>query len=118
MPTRPLSGITVVDLTVNVPGPFCSMMLADLGARVVKVEPPGGDPLRRSTAMWDGLNRGKESVVLDLKTEAGRGGLGGLAETADIVLEGWRPGVASRLGADYRRVPGAAAPATISTTLP
>ncbi len=77
------------------------MMLGDLGARVIKVEPPGGDPLRRSPEMWAGVNRGKESVVLDLKTSPGRQVLGELARVADIVLEGWRPGVAKRLGADY-----------------
>ena len=102
---RPLSHITVVDLTVNLPGPFCSMTLCDLGARVLKVEPPGGDPLRQSSpSMWASLNRGKESIVLDLKTDRGREVLGKLAEQADVVLEGWRPGVAERLGADYPAV--------------
>ena len=98
---KPLEHITVVDMTVNVPGPFCSTVLGDLGASVVKVEPPGGDPLRHSPGMWTGINRGKRSVVLDLKTEEGRDVLGRLAQSADIVLEGWRPGVAKRLGADY-----------------
>ena len=99
---RPLSHIILVDLTVNLPGPFCSMTLADLGARVIKVEPPGGDPLRRtSRGMWASLNRGKESIVLDLKAEAGRNMLARLAKGADVVLEGWRPGVAERLGADH-----------------
>ena len=51
----PLSNLAVVDLTVNVPGPFCSMMLGDMGARAVKVEPPGGDPLRHSPGMWADL---------------------------------------------------------------
>ena len=63
-----LSGVTVLDLTINVPGPFCSMNLSDLGARVIKIEPPGGDPLRSEKEMWDNLNRGKESIVLDLKS--------------------------------------------------
>ena len=98
---KPLSHLTVVDLTVNVPGPFCSMVLADLGARVIKVEPPDGDPLRHSPRMWASVNRGKESICLDLKTPEGRAVLSGLGERADIVLEGWRPGVANRLGADY-----------------
>ena len=98
---KPLADLTVVDLTVNMPGPFCSMMLGDLGARVIKVEPPGGDPLRHTPAMWTGMNRGKESIVLDLKTPRGIQVLGKLARVADIVLEGWRPGVAKRLGADY-----------------
>ena len=98
---KPLSNIKVVDLTVNLPGPYCSMILADLGAHVVKIEPPGGDPLRHSPGMWASINRGKESIVLDLKTVAGREVLGQLAGRADMVLEGWRPGVAERLGADY-----------------
>ncbi len=98
---KPLSKITVVDLTENLPGPFCSMTFADLGARVIKVERPGGDPLRHSPGMWASLNRGKESLVLDLKTESGRDTIGKLADRTDVVLEGWRPGVAERLGADY-----------------
>ncbi len=99
---RPLSDLTVLDLTVNTPGPFCSMILSDLGARVIKVEPPGGDPLRRSSpSIFAGLNRGKESLSLNLKTDADREVLLRLAERADIVLEGSRPGVAHRLGADY-----------------
>jgi crotonobetainyl-CoA:carnitine CoA-transferase CaiB-like acyl-CoA transferase len=98
---KPLGHLTVIDMTVNVPGPFCSTVLGDLGADVIKIEPPGGDPLRHSPGMWTGINRGKRSVVLDLKTDGGRDVLGRLAQGADIVLEGWRPGVAKRLGADY-----------------
>ena len=99
---KPASNLTLVDLTVNVPGPFCSMVLGDLGARVIKIEPPGGDPLRQSSpGMWASLNRGKESIVLDLKTTSGRELLGKMADKADVALEGWRPGVAARLGADY-----------------
>ena len=102
---RPLSNLTVLDLTVNTPGPFCSMVLSDLGARVIKVEPPGGDPLRRSgPAIFAGLNRGKESISLNLKTDGDRDVLLRLAERADIVLEGSRPGVAQRLGADYASI--------------
>ena len=99
---KPLSHITVLDLSVNVPGPFCSMTLGDLGARVVKVEPPGGDPLRQTDPhMFAALNRGKQSIALDLKSQLGREALARLAGKADIVLEGSRPGVAARLGADY-----------------
>lgn len=99
---RPLSNLTVLDLTVNTPGPFCSMILRDLGARVIKVEPPGGDPLRKSSAsMFAGMNRGKESISLNLKTDSDRDVLLRLVDRADIVLEGSRPGVAKRLGADY-----------------
>lgn len=102
---RPLSKLTVLDLTVNTPGPFCSMILSDLGARVIKVEPPSGDPLRQSgPAIFAGLNRGKESVSLNLKTDGDREILHQLAGQADIVLEGSRPGVARRLGADYETI--------------
>jgi len=96
-----LNGITVLELTINVPGPFCSMNLSDLGARVIKIEPPGGDPLRTEKEMWDNLNRGKESIVLDLKSTNAKSYLSKLAKIADIVIEGWRPGVAKRLSADY-----------------
>ena len=99
---RPLSNLTVLDLTVITPGPFCSMILRDLGARVIKIEPPGGDPLRKSsTSMFAGMNRGKESISLNLKSEGDRDILLQLVERADIVLEGSRPGVAQRLSADY-----------------
>ena len=101
MPKGLLRGLTVVDMTLNVPGPFCSTILADLGACVIKVEPPSGDPLRQSPGMWSGLNRGKRSILLDLKTLEGREVLCRLARDSDVVLEGWRPGVAARLGADY-----------------
>ena len=100
-PVKPLSHITVIDLTVNSPGPFCSMVMSDLGARVIKVEPPGGDPLRHDPDIFAAFNRGKESIELDLKTAEARGILRRLAERADVVLEGSRPGVAKRLGADY-----------------
>ena len=98
---RPLSHITVIDLTVNSPGPFCSMVMSDLGARVVKVEPPSGDPLRHDPDIFAAFNRGKESIELDLKTVAARKLLKRLARRADVILEGSRPGVAKRLGADY-----------------
>jgi crotonobetainyl-CoA:carnitine CoA-transferase CaiB-like acyl-CoA transferase len=98
---RPLAHLKVLDLTVNMPGPFCSMILADLGARVIKVEPPGGDPLRHAPAMFAAVNRGKQSLVLNLKPAAGQAVLGLLAAACDVLLEGWRPGVAARLGADY-----------------
>ena len=104
---KPLENLRLVDLTVNVPGPFCSMTLGDLGASVVKVEPPGGDPLRHSPGMWGSLNRGKRSMALDLKTAGGRDALRRLAIKADVVLEGWRPGVARRLGADYETLSAA-----------
>jgi crotonobetainyl-CoA:carnitine CoA-transferase CaiB-like acyl-CoA transferase len=99
---KPLAHLRVLDLTVNMPGPFCSMILADLGARVIKVEPPGGDPLRQTPGMFRSVNRGKESLVLNLKVPEARQVLHRLAASADVVLEGWRPGVATRLGADYQ----------------
>ena len=103
--THPLASLFVLDMTVNTPGPFCSMTLSDLGARVVKVEPPGGDPLRKSNPqMFAALNRGKESLSLDLKTRAAREILWLLAQRADVMLEGSRPGAAQRLGADYETI--------------
>src|SRR5574341_64126 len=101
---RVLDGITVLDLSTQMPGPYCSMILADLGAEVVKVEAPGGDPLRAYPPMFDSVNRGKRSIVLDLKTADGKAILGRLAGRADLVLEGFRPGVAARLGVDYASV--------------
>lgn len=98
---KPLSHLTILDLTVNAPGPFCSMVMSDMGARVIKVEPPGGDPLRHNPAMWSSFNRGKQSICLDLKNKDGQAVLSRLASDVDIILEGWRPGVAQRLGADY-----------------
>jgi crotonobetainyl-CoA:carnitine CoA-transferase CaiB-like acyl-CoA transferase len=106
-----LEGLTVIDLSVFLPGPYLTMALADHGARVVKVEPPGGDPGRHigvadgpSTVFFRNVNRGKESVVLDLKSDTGRQRLLKLCETADVFVESFRPGVMARLGADYAAV--------------
>jgi alpha-methylacyl-CoA racemase len=101
---QPLAGTLVVDLTRNLPGPFASRELLRLGARVVRLESPDGDPVRDVAPQWDErLNGGKESVVCDLKTdpELGRALLG----RADVVLEGFRPGVAERLGVGPDAVP-------------
>src|SRR3954454_651426 len=85
-----------------VPGPFCSAMLADLGAEVIKVEPPKGDPGRSYVPVQFATeNRNKRSISLDLKKEDASKVVQRLAAKADIVLEGFRPGVASRLGIDY-----------------
>jgi crotonobetainyl-CoA:carnitine CoA-transferase CaiB-like acyl-CoA transferase len=93
----PLAGLLVVDLTRYLPGPFASRELLRLGARVVRLEAPGGDPLRDIAPAWDALlNGGKESVVCDLKAEREFGRA--LCSRADVVLEGFRPGVADRLG--------------------
>jgi CoA:oxalate CoA-transferase len=101
----PLNGITVVDLTRVLAGPFCTMVLSDLGARVIKVEPPGGDDSRHYGPFVDGesayfasLNRGKESIALDLKAEADRALFERLLAKADIVVENFRPGTMERLG--------------------
>jgi len=100
-----LSGIKVVDLTQFLPGPMLSLMMADQGASVIKVEPAAGDPARiqapfeNGQSVWfSNLNRGKTSVVLDLKGEAGKDALSDLIRTADVFLEGFRPGVMARLG--------------------
>ncbi len=101
---RVLDGITVLDLSTQMPGPYCSMILADLGADVIKVEAPAGDPLRAYPPMFDSVNRGKRSMALDLKTADGKAILRRLAGRADLMLEGFRPGVAARLGVDYASV--------------
>ena len=94
---RPLEGALVVDLTRYLPGPFASRELLQLGARVVRIEPPGGDPMRETAPAWhEALNEGKESVTCDLKAEPDRGRA--LCADADVVIEGFRPGVAGRLG--------------------
>jgi alpha-methylacyl-CoA racemase len=94
---RPLSGMLIVDLTRYLPGPYASRELQRLGARVVRLESPDGDPLREIAPEWDAaLNAGKESVVCDLKAELDFGLA--LCSRADVVLEGFRPGVAERLG--------------------
>ena len=101
---RVLDGITVLDLSTQMPGPYCSMILADLGADAIKVEAPAGDPLRAYPPMFDSVNRGKRSIALDLKTVDGKAILGRLAARADLMLEGFRPGVAARLGVDYASI--------------
>lgn len=100
-----LSGIRVVDLTQFLPGPMMTMMMADQGAEVIKVEPPSGDPARQQAPFEAGqsvwfrnLNRGKRSLALDLKNEAGKAALWDLIDTADVFVEGFRPGVIARLG--------------------
>jgi alpha-methylacyl-CoA racemase len=94
---EPLAGLLVVDLTRYLPGPFASRELLRLGARVVRLEAPGGDPLRELAPAWhEALNAGKESVEVDLKAEPERGRA--LCAEADVVLESFRPGVVERLG--------------------
>ena len=89
----------MVDFTWYLPGPFASRELARLGARVVRIEPPEGDPMRSTAPAWhEAVNAGKESVVCDLKTAAGIALANGLCDRADVVLDGFRPGVLERLG--------------------
>jgi crotonobetainyl-CoA:carnitine CoA-transferase CaiB-like acyl-CoA transferase len=101
-----LDGIRVLDLTRLLPGAYCTLLLAEMGAEVIKVEEPGaGDYMRWTpplvdgqSVLFDALNRGKKSLALDLKTEAGRDAVLRLVETADVLVEGNRPGVMDRLG--------------------
>ena len=108
-----LQGIKVVDLSRMAPGPFCTMVLGDLGAEVIRVEEPGGGRMARErgagadedaakrSAAFNALNRNKRSVALNLKDEAARKVLHELVRDADVFVEGFRPGVVSRLGCDY-----------------
>jgi crotonobetainyl-CoA:carnitine CoA-transferase CaiB-like acyl-CoA transferase len=99
---QPLAGVRVVDFSMFVPGPFCSSILADLGADVIKVEPPRGDPGRSYVPVqFDTENRNKRSLAVDLKNIASREIIARLAASAQIAIEGFRPGVAKRLGIDY-----------------
>ena len=104
---RPLSGIRVLDLSRVLSGPHCTRMLADMGAEVIKIEPPAGDLTRFATPRRNGLssyfvqqNVGKRNLSLDLATPAGADILLGLADHADVLVENYRPGVMSRLGLD------------------
>ncbi|MET0818112.1 MAG: CoA transferase, partial [Solirubrobacteraceae bacterium] len=102
--TGALDGLRVLELTHVMAGPFCGQVLADMGADVIKVEPPGtGDSSRRSmgTGAFLAVNRNKRSVALDLKDAGHREAFLRLADGADVVLENNRPGVAARLGVDY-----------------
>ncbi len=108
-PMGPLAGVTVLDLTRLLPGNYGTLLLADLGADVVKVEEPGrGDYIRWTPPLVEGestihraLNRGKRSVTLNLKSPEGAGVLRRLAESADALVESFRPGVLDRLGVGY-----------------
>jgi crotonobetainyl-CoA:carnitine CoA-transferase CaiB-like acyl-CoA transferase len=101
----PLDGVRVVEFTHMVMGPTCGMILADLGAEVIKVEPPGGDKTRKLPGLGIGFfrsfNRNKKSVVLDINTPEGRATAIELVGTSDVVLENFRPGLMASLGLDY-----------------
>jgi alpha-methylacyl-CoA racemase len=104
---QPLAGLLVVDFTRYLPGAYASRELRRLGARVVRVEPPGGDPMRPTASAWDtALRAGSESVVCDLPADAAFAQA--LCARADVVLEGFRPGVAARLGVGPDDVPDTA----------
>ncbi|PYR17124.1 MAG: CoA transferase [Acidobacteria bacterium] len=105
---RALDGLRVLDVTQVMAGPFCAMLLADLGADVIKIEPPAGDSTRQmpgavgaDSPSFNAVNRGKRSVVLNLKAAEGREIFTRLARATDIVIENYRPGVMRALGLDY-----------------
>ncbi|WP_042259680.1 CaiB/BaiF CoA transferase family protein [Paraburkholderia heleia] len=101
----PLEGVRVVEFTHMVMGPTCGMILADLGAEVIKIEPPGGDKTRNLPGLGIGFfrsfNRNKKSVVLDINTESGRAAAVELIGECDVMLENFRPGLMEKLGLDY-----------------
>src|SRR5947208_7686506 len=99
----PLDGIRVVDLTSYIAGSYAAMMVADLGAHVVKVESLEGDSFRELPGFY-GWNRGKRSIALNLKTAEGREVVERLARASDVLMENWRPGVADRLGVGHERL--------------
>ena len=108
---RPLEGCLVVDFSTLLPGPLATLILAEAGAEVIKIERPGGDEMRAWEPRWGNqsvnfalLNRGKQSVVVDLKDTQDRGQLRPLIARADVLVEQFRPGVMDRLGLDYASV--------------
>jgi CoA:oxalate CoA-transferase len=110
---KALTGIRIIDLTQHLAGPFCTMLLADMGAEVIKVEPPWGDATRENTSYpvvkgessyFMFPNRNKKSIVLDLKNPKGVEALKRLVETSDILVENFRPGVMERLGVGYEEL--------------
>jgi succinate--hydroxymethylglutarate CoA-transferase len=109
MAHKPLSGIRVLDFTRLFAGPFCTMLLGDLGADVAKLEAPEGDPIRQQgppffhghSMSYLAVNRNKRSIVLNLKTDTGKALARRLARTADVLVENFRPGVLDRLGLGY-----------------
>src|SRR6476659_7651314 len=103
-----LAGLRVIDLTQVMAGPFCTMLLADLGADVIKIEPPDGDSTRQmpgavgaDSPSFNAVNRGKRSIVVNLKSDEGRAVFMRLAASTDILIENYRPGVMTALGFGY-----------------
>jgi crotonobetainyl-CoA:carnitine CoA-transferase CaiB-like acyl-CoA transferase len=99
-----LAGLRDLDLSIWRPGPYATQLLAEQGAEVLKVEPPGGDPMRSMPDLFDLLGAHKRSIVLDLKSDAGRRRCLELAAECDVFVESYRPGVADRLGVGYETV--------------
>ncbi len=106
-----LSGIRVLDITQVMAGPYCAMLLCDMGADVIKVEPPAGDSTRRMAGARGGdspgfnaVNRGKRGIVVDIKHERGRHVVARLASTADVLVENYRPGAMARAGLGYEQL--------------
>lgn len=95
-----LSGLRVLDLTRNLPGPFATRLLADLGATIVKVEPPEGDPARPLVALFEALNHGKDCRTIDFRSSADLDRLRAWVQEADVLLDSFRPGVLQGLGLD------------------
>ena len=116
MPDGALAGLKVLDFTHYIAGPYCTKLLADLGADVIKIGPPGGDGARRigpfpgdvchpeNSGLFLHLNTNKRSIAVDLKNNAASDIVTGLARWADIVVENFRPGVADRLGISYAQL--------------
>ena len=109
--SAPLDGLLVLDFSTLLPGPLATLMLAEAGAEVIKIERPGGEEMRRYLPIWGGesvnfamLNRGKKSLVLDLKRDSDRARLRPFLERADVMVEQFRPGVMARLGLDAETV--------------
>ncbi|MFZ5880504.1 MAG: CaiB/BaiF CoA transferase family protein [Chloroflexota bacterium] len=110
--TQSLQGIRVLDLSRVLAGPYCTMVLGDLGAQVIKVEPPGGDETRGwgppfaggESAYYLCVNRNKRGMTVNLKTEAGRGIVAGLARASDVLVENFRPGTLAPFGLDFETV--------------
>src|SRR6185437_5832831 len=109
MPSGPLSGVLVVDLTAMVMGPYCTQIMADMGADVIKIEPPEGDntryisvgPTPGMSGVFVNVNRGKRSVVLDLRSEAGKSALRDLIKDADVFIHSMRSKAVTKLGFGY-----------------
>src|SRR4051812_32560707 len=122
MHSGPLAGVCVVDLTAMVMGPYCTQIMADMGADVIKIEPPEGDntryisvgPAPGMSGVFVNVNRGKRSVVLDLRTDAGKAALWQLTGKADVFIHSMRSKAIAKLGFSYEQV-FAANPAIVYT---